>query len=155
VGDQSHQWRANKVLITDMQEDFAMPLTLSEANRELEENRHQLAVWNEVKGFLSKLISTVEKEAQQAITAEGCVNKTVPQEVLIAVVQYIEKEHVDSLVESIKALENFQVMETNDEEEDEKAKSAKSRRPVIQKPGVQKGPAPRSGNPSSAVRSVG
>jgi len=133
-----------------------MTMTFAEAAQQLEQDKHQLAVWFEVAGFLKGLISNDGTDAAAGIKAEGCIQKIVPQSLIQDVVNYIEKEHIDSLTESIQALENFQVLEANDEEEgDKKQKSIKGRRPTVQKPGVQKGPVPGVRGPRSAVRSIG
>lgn len=92
-----------------------MPLSVAETLQRIEESRQQRIVWQYVVDYLSRCVDMPEREAQQGIPAAGCINKTVPQNVIIEAIQGIEAEKISPLDEEISALENLKVVETKNE----------------------------------------
>lgn len=107
-----------------------MALTFSEALQQLEENRHQRAVWNEVVDFLSRFVDSEVREVEQGIGAEDCVEKVVPQVQITAIIAYVDAEHISPLDEGIAALEQLQVVETEDDNSEAKEKTKPTKKKV-------------------------
>ena len=123
-----------------------MALTFSEALQKLEESKHQRAVWNEMVDFLSRFVDSEVTAAEQGIGAEDCVEKVVPQAQITAIINYIDEEHIAPLDEEIAALEQLQVVETEDDDSEEKAQP----KPTAKKKVSGKRPTPKAGKNKKA-----
>lgn len=89
-----------------------MALTLAEAFQNLQEVKQELAVWNELVDYLSQHVDWEVQPADKVITAEGCVVRHVPQDVIREIIQRLESDYVKPLMEKIQDLESVQVGET-------------------------------------------
>jgi hypothetical protein len=104
-----------------------MAISFADALQRLEEGRQKRAVWHWVVNYLNKYVDTEVKEVSHGIPADGCVAKSVPQELIVEIIQGIEAEKISPLDEEISSLENLKVVETKkDEQKATKAKREKA-----------------------------
>ena len=129
-----------------------MAQTYSEVFDLVESGRQERAVWEQVVDSLMKYVDTDTVAAADAIKAEGCVKKEVPQEIVSAVIEYIESNHIVPLTKELEDLERLQVVETSNDEAKQDKPSAKTRTGQVPK---QKAPRiiPRRGK--GPMQSVG
>jgi len=129
-----------------------MTRTYSEVFDLVETGRQERAVWEQVVDSLMKHVDTDTVSASSSITAEGCVKKEVPQEIVAAVIDYIESSHIGPLTQELEDLEALQVVETNNDEAEQSKPSETARTGKVPK---QKTPriVPRRGK--GPVQSVG
>lgn len=95
-----------------------MSMSFNEAVQQLEYNRQQLAIYNELVDFLRRFVDSETRRTEMGIKTVGCVNQVVDQGLILEEIEHIETEHIAPLMEAIAALENLQVVETNNGEED-------------------------------------
>lgn len=144
--------RANIALIPERLEDFQMTQRYSEVFDLVESGRQERAVWEQVVDSLMKYVDTDTVAAADAVKAEGCVKKEVPQEIVSAVIEYIESNHIGPLTKELEDLENLQVVETSNDEAKQGKPAQKARAGKVTQ---QKAPriVPRRGK--GPVQSVG
>ena len=126
--------------------------TYSEVFNLVESGRQERVVWDQIVDSLMKYLDTDTVSASSAIVAEGCVKKEVPQEIVSAVIEYIETQHIEPLTKELEDLENLQVVETSNDEAQQEKPAATARTGQVTK---QKTPriVPRRGK--GPVQSVG
>lgn len=102
-----------------------MPVSFAEALHRLEERKQERAIWHWVVDHLNKFVNTEVRDASHGIPTSGCVAKSVPQDLIAAIVEEIEGERIAPLDEEIRTLENLRVVEARNEEKPKKNKRAK------------------------------
>lgn len=110
-----------------------MSLTFKEALERLETSKQERAVWNELADFLMCCIDSEVKETTKAIAADGCVSKTVPQDIIRSVVQIVEEEKITPLDETIASLESLQVGENKNAKKGKETKGKTTKKSGVKK----------------------
>ena len=126
-------------------------LSFSEALQLLEEGRHQRAVWSEMVDYLGRFVDSEVKDAEQGIMADGCVEKVVPQAQITAIIHCVETEYITPLDAEIEALEKLQVVETEDDDGEEKAEAKPAKKKVSGKRPTPKAKAGKNKKTGRAV----
>lgn len=118
-----------------------MAQSLADTLYRIEDLKQQLAVWNNLTNHLAQFLDTEAREAQDGITAPGCVRpecrvrgrEVVPQSVIDIIIQGIDEDHVQPLTKEIASLESLVVVEASNENP-----PTVTRAPLVQKAQPQK-----------------
>ena len=102
--------------------------TVAQTMRELEELKHERAVWMELVEHLSRFVDHEVKQADSKIVAEGCISPHVPQELVQRFIDSINENEIEPLNESISALENLGVEQEDEQEEADEEKPARRKK---------------------------
>lgn len=114
-----------------------MSMTFNEAMQQLEETRQRLAILNEMVDYLRRFVDSETRKSDQGIGTVGCINSAADQDLIVAEIEHLEDEHILPLTEAIEALENLQVVETNDGNEEEKPEQVAKKKAGRKKAGVK------------------
>lgn len=131
-----------------------MATSVAEALEKLERARQELAVHQDVLGFLSRFVDTDVHETDQGIAADGCVATTVPQEVISEIIEGIHVEKVGPLMEEIDELVNLQVVESTVKPK-KASETVKDGKPKVRRKAKAKKRSPRVRAVASQARSAG
>jgi hypothetical protein len=96
-----------------------MPMTFLDIAKKLDRVRQELAVWNDICNYLSKGISFETHAAEYKVYTDTLNSAScVPEEVIVDIVNQIDKEEKEPRNKLIEQLQNLTV-ETTKETEDE------------------------------------